>query len=298
MEKRKFTMPLCLVLTVAVALFGGAEVMAYEGSLVVPVDDCTMEALDGTPQLITVQVQRPDNHTWQYHFSGIGSGANQVTTLVPVCLPELNYGNSIPTPNILTPGLGDPTSGFGFGDFQNYVLRASAVLNGSQGTVTVTTGMDTGNRATSLQLKAGKSFYYCKNISGPSCADSSISSRLHSTCENILTGIDETGLTTALADPFSIKTVINETSCEITVSVWDGLDCQGTSTPVEAGTMALNFGGSGEFTALDCGSSNQRCGICELVGRRNPCSITKYAAGRPYTYCYNCTTGAQVLPCP
>jgi hypothetical protein len=295
MRKRKFAILSCLLLTIAVAPFGSTEVMAYEGSLAVPDDTCTMETLDGTSQPITVQVQRPNNQTWRYDFSGIGSGANQILMLLPVCVPELNYGGD-PAPQLLSPGLGDPTTGFGYGDFQNYSFRVAAILNGSQGMFTVTTGLDTGKRATSLQLKAGKSLYYCKNISGPSCTDGSLASRLHSTCENILTGFDEaTGLTTALEDPFSIKTVINESSCELTVSVWDGLDCTGSSTNVPAGNLALQLdGGAGLFSALECGSSNQRCGICELIGHRNPCSITKYAAGRPYTYCYNCTTGAQV----
>lgn len=296
MEKRKFVMLLCMLLTVAVALFSGAEVMAFQGSLAVPVDDCTMETLDGTPQLITVHVQRPDNQTWQYDFTGIGAGANQISTLVPVCLPELNYGGSIPTPQLITPGTGEPTDGFGFGDFQNYVLRAAAILNGSQGSITIKTGMGTGNRATSMQLKAGKYFYFCKNISGPSCSDSSLTSRLHSTCENVLTGIDSvTGLPTALENPFSIRTIINDTNCEIAVSVWSELDCTGSSTNVPAGDMALQLnGGAGLFTALECGSTNQKCGVCELIGHRNPCSRTKYANGSPYTYCYNCSTGLQV----
>ena len=306
MTKRKFAILLCLSLTVAVALFGSTVVMAYEGSLVVPVNTCTMETLCGAPTLIIVDVDRPDNHTWIYNFSNISSRSNQIVTLVPVCNPELTYLGT-PAPDLRSPGYGDPTTSFGFGDFQFRVFRVTPILNGSDGRHSITSKtiinggrviqIDVGNRATSLQLKSGSQSFYCKNISGPSCPEVSATSTLHSTCENVRSGFDpDTGLPIPLDNPFSIKTTINDSNCELTVSVYPGLDCTGNPTTVNASTMTLNLGNT-LFDALECGSENQRCPICELRGHNNPCSITKYSSGRPYTVCFDCSTGVR-LPCP
>jgi hypothetical protein len=94
---------------------------------------------------------------------------NQVLFLAPNCCGDLIY--SVPTgSDILEPGIGDPTTYFGVGNYQDYVIRLSYANGGSNPPINYFTDKLSPFQTTSVQIKAGKSYFYCRSIAGPACA--------------------------------------------------------------------------------------------------------------------------------
>jgi hypothetical protein len=106
-------------------------------------------------------------YAWTYLIKGV-SPLNQTSILVPVCCPEIKYfipGGGQP----LLPGEGDPTTGFGVGNFQARVMRLAAYPS-YPGVYAFYTDKITPLHRTSIQVRStSKIVYFCRNIAGPDC---------------------------------------------------------------------------------------------------------------------------------
>ncbi len=145
-------------------------------------------------------------------------------------------------------------------------------------------------------IKSGSNTYIFQTL-GPSPPVVPSLLGLYSTCENILSGFDpDTGEPTVLANPFSMKTTINQENCEIAVSVYEGLNCQTNETILTPINVTFNLGDT-NYDLVVGGSTNQQCPLFTFIGHNNPCSKTVSGAGGSYTICFNCLTGQRV-DCP
>jgi hypothetical protein len=171
MLKRKSIVSLCAMLATIFMLFAATKVMAGE----CPVQtSCTLVDAKGntTSYSITFQGETKDpnssNWIWTYTLSSnFPGGQNQLAMLASVCCPVLGY-QTVGGGQVLPPGAGDTTTGFGVGTFQNNVLR---VATSYPLTYQISTNSQTSYVNTSMQIKSGKDLYSCQNIAGPSCAD-------------------------------------------------------------------------------------------------------------------------------
>jgi hypothetical protein len=108
-----------------------------------------------------------NRYNWRYKLNGLNS-INQMLFLVPDCCPKTNYyvdsGGQIPTPI----GSGDPTTKFGFGIYDDWVVRLASVAG--QPTYYFYTDKLVPEKKTSAQIKVGNNIYYCQGgIAGPAC---------------------------------------------------------------------------------------------------------------------------------
>jgi hypothetical protein len=176
---RKHIGLLLILLAVIAVMSAGSAVMAADQ---VPTS-CTLADANGNVAPYTlsiladpatgnwpIPVPGTNQYRWTYLVSGSLSGINQLDALELVCNPEMGY--SVESGGqVIAPGAGDPTTAFGLGNFQDYVVRM-AYSAGSQGlpaNYNFLTNKAGSFRKTSMQIKAGKSIYYCANIAGPAC---------------------------------------------------------------------------------------------------------------------------------
>jgi hypothetical protein len=123
----------------------------------------------------TGEPQNNGKYLWSYVLTGSASAINQVVTLAPVCCPSLGY--TLPSGGqVLDPGAGDPTTGFGMGDFVSQAIRLAYNVSGTPNN---SYSFYTNQRVTRLenatiQLKSGKALYYCRNIAIPACSIGSV----------------------------------------------------------------------------------------------------------------------------
>lgn len=177
---RKLVAMLFCAMAIIVVIPAGNVVMA-NGTLT---ETCDFVDANGTPSGLSLSVLRDyqgnwpfssgtgtGSNLWTYEIKGPLSGINQLTALETVCsspMPELGY--SVPSGGqVIAPGLGDPTTGYGIGNWQEYVVRLAAAPDGNPAHYGFYTTIAGGFRNTSMQVKMGKALYYCRNIIGPEC---------------------------------------------------------------------------------------------------------------------------------
>lgn len=173
----KMIFRLLFVLMAVTMLFGITDARSQE---------CTLVQISGgstspTPYTLTFTGQTPCtpqspcidkeniSHTtgslWNYKAGGSIGSITQLLILAPVCNPDLGVfvqGGG----QVMTAGIGDSTTGYGAGDFQDEVARLA--LNSSS-TYSLGVSSDVGIRDTSVQIRVSKNLYYCPSIPGPDC---------------------------------------------------------------------------------------------------------------------------------
>ena len=102
---------------------------------------------------------------WLYKLNGLNS-IQPNGYLAPNCCPATTYKTDGGA-QVLEPGLGDPTTKFGLGDYQDWVIRLAAVSGQPQ--YYYFTDKLVPNQKTTVQIKSGNNLYYCKAIAGPGC---------------------------------------------------------------------------------------------------------------------------------
>jgi hypothetical protein len=300
---RIFMVLLSIMLVAGITLFSG---IARALDPPVPVTSCDLVDKNGNLSgcILTrnLSAVSPDGvkQNWQYELSAECSGT-QFAFVVPIGFPTptiYSFPDSLNW-NVQSIPASLSNNWDGFGQFASY-SPSKLITFTSQGSISLEFYTDKVLPDTFMpvQVKKGRDYLYC-SISGPGLEPAPpLLGSLHSVCENILTGFDsDTQTNIPLDTPFSVLTIVDSASCSISVQRHDGQNCADeTPEDITPGAMTLNFGGV-DFASLECGSENQQCPVCEIRGHNNPCSYTKYSAGRPYTICYDCSTGARVT-CP
>jgi hypothetical protein len=121
--------------------------------------------------LVAVETGELINTSYRWNYQLIGPpGVSQVVTLAPVCCPDLGYSIEGGA-QVLPPGGGDPTTGFGAGDYMSQTIRLAYNVSGTSTFYTFFTSQRvTRLENATMQMKAGKTLYYCKNIAVPACS--------------------------------------------------------------------------------------------------------------------------------
>jgi hypothetical protein len=162
---------LLFIVMAALMVFAATEVIAGDPQVQMSctlVTDCGQDCWTNTPYSVAFGGQTTNGgvSTWNYNLSpNFPGGQNQLVLLSPVCEPDIGAGVSSGA-QIIQPGEGDPTTNFGVGNFQDYVLR---VATSNPYVYRFTTAVPTPLHNTSMQIKSGKTLYFCKNIAGPDC---------------------------------------------------------------------------------------------------------------------------------
>jgi hypothetical protein len=197
MLKRKNRGIVFMVLVVFAMLFAGIEAMADNPM------SCNFVTGNGGSTTITASAI-PDSsgnfpitatdpttgapvYVWAYHVTG--ASPNQLNALEAVC-PKDNGYKILSGGQVLAPGSGDPTTGFGAGDFQDWVVRMAAQQGSGAyglpaGSYSFTTTRNGDTKNTSMAIKLSNQTYYCPNIAGPSCFQAEVGAETDKTiCVN------------------------------------------------------------------------------------------------------------------
>jgi hypothetical protein len=262
MLKKKY-ISLLFIALVAVMLLAGNKVMAADEAPT----SCILVDANGnvSPYSLSVlsdpatgtwpiPVNGTNQYLWAYAIGGSLSGINQLDALEPVCSPDLGY--SITSGGqVIAPGAGDPTTTFGLGNYQDYVIRLaySAGTQGLPANYNFLTTKSGSFQKSSMQIKVGKSIYYCQNIVGPACAilpqrAFTTSRTIHTADANgnpdvyfVLNADPSTGCETP--DP---KVGCNGSPCnQIALSALQLIGHEGTANPIDymatPGSACVNF---------------------------------------------------------
>ncbi len=102
---------------------------------------------------------------WNYRVTSSPGSITQLSVLTPVCSPDLGVF-VLSGGQVLPPGLGESTTMFGVGDYQEQVARLA--LNASPDFY-LGVSRDVAIANTSMQIRVSKNLYYCPSIPGPEC---------------------------------------------------------------------------------------------------------------------------------
>ena len=166
----KMIFKLLFVLMVASMLLGITEAMAQEctlvqisGSNIIPTN--YKIAFMGVTPCTNCGGTGRNGFQWDYRVTNSPGSITQLTMLTPVCSPDLGVF-TIGGGQVLLPGIGDSTTMFGVGDFQEQVARLA--LNASPDFY-LGVSRDVAIANTSMQIRVSKNLYYCPSIPGPEC---------------------------------------------------------------------------------------------------------------------------------
>lgn len=177
----------CLVIAVAVmvAVFAYNEVLAAD--CLPPPTECILKEPCGQDQWCAtnykivfnannpyvVNVGGVDKLLWSYDLPN-GPSVNQMSLLAPACCEDSGY-EAVSGGQVILPGSGDPTSGLGKFNFQDFVIRLAYSNPYAYAFYTrkpIQGSFPLGN--VSIQIKSGKNYYACENIAAPVCGESAL----------------------------------------------------------------------------------------------------------------------------
>ncbi len=276
-------MNLLLIFTaVLFAVFAGTAVTAQTCDSYPPTT-CAFVDVNGVPSVWSLALSpgspakvacasdaAKDCYKWTYLLTGDPSGINQAVTLAPSCCPEVSYSAA----QVIGLGAGDPTTGFGAGNFQNYVVRLAPSATSTGMTYSFTSDKLMPGRRTTVQIKAGKNLYYCRDIKGPACpgCPPDITIPINITeCKNL------EGIPVKVERNFSTWCAEHVYQCDIG-------DVHCTGNCLELTPMSSTIDGQ-HFIQCTTGDGNQRCPECIVFSASSPGCYTYSSGGRTYKIC-------------
>jgi len=213
---------------------------------------------------------------WRYQL--VNGTGTQAAILVPVCYPHSN--NYFVPANLTTgtvypaPAITGSTNWNGFGVWDVYDNLVTITSIGSSPFVF---GTDNVNplpiRATPMQFKVGKDYYYCPNIAGPDCE------------EYVNPLVPVTRVQTLAINGAFFKLTRSIYGCISEVSVCENADFTGCYN-IEPGAT---IGGE---TVLNCADTSGmgNCQECSIITTGSPTCTTLTSGGTPYQSCV-CPSG-------